>query len=93
MFGLFNDPFDVYGYAPRRAVRVYDPFFGYYYEPIRRNYDPFGINSHLNPNYSDIKEKKLLLLNVHFFRRKELTIFFFFYDAIGLQPVWGCKFI
>ena len=45
MFGLFNDPFSDYGYAPRRVVRAYDPFFGYYYKPVRRNYNPFGINS------------------------------------------------
>ena len=45
MFGLFNDPFGDFGYAPRRIVRAYDPFFGYYYKPVRRNYDPFGINS------------------------------------------------
>ena len=45
MFGLFNDPFGGFGYAPRHVVRAYDPFFGYYYKPVRRNYDPFGINS------------------------------------------------
>ena len=42
---LFNNPFNDFGDAPRRVVRAYDPFFGYYYKPVRRNYDPFGINS------------------------------------------------
>ena len=44
MFGLFSDPFD-YRYAPKHVVRAYDPFFGYYYKPVGKNYDPFGINS------------------------------------------------
>ena len=45
MFGLFNDTFGDFGYVSRHNVWAYDPFFGYYYKSVWKNYDPFGINS------------------------------------------------
>ena len=41
MFGLFAD----FVYVLRHVVRAYDPFFGYYYEQVWRNYHRLGINS------------------------------------------------